>query len=139
MKLEISSDKVLLKLSRAEKFLTVRRTDFEIPVSGIQSIELVARLNWGKRQIRFPGTYIPGIIKAGSYRSRSGWEFWYAIRNQPCLIISGRFGKFRRVVLGLPQVSTWYTQLVNKLITGKRRSFGWGTRSSSGSGWRSSS
>jgi len=113
MKLEIDHRVLCIRLSTWEKLLTVRKNDIEIPISEIQTVELVPKLDWrGWRQIRWPGTYIPGIIKAGSYWTPSGWEFWYVRKNQPCLIITGKLGKFRKVILGIPQVSSWHKQLL---------------------------
>lgn len=52
--------------------------------------------------IRAPGTFIPGIIKAGTYLTRDGKEFWYVPRGMPHYVtIELREGPYRRIVLGL--------------------------------------
>jgi hypothetical protein len=89
MELELSGGTLRIRLSRWEKFLAVRRDDVEIPISGIQSVELMPKLKWKRWGIRFPGTYFPGLVKSGAYWSGSGWEFWHVFRNQPCLEIVG--------------------------------------------------
>ena len=57
--------------------------------------------------VRTLGTLIPGVIKAGTYYTRDGKEFWFAPRGkQHYLTIELVEGApFRRIVLGMDDIS----------------------------------
>lgn len=56
-------------------------------------------------EVRVPGTFIPGVIKAGTYWTRAGKEFWYVRRGMPRYITIelSEEAPFRRMVLGLDE------------------------------------
>ena len=55
--------------------------------------------------LRLPGTYLPGVIRAGSYYAKRGgawtWEFWYYTRGKEFLTIDLRDERYGRVILGV--------------------------------------
>ena len=54
-------------------------------------------------EVRVPGTFIPGVIKAGTYWTRAGKEFWYVRRGMSdyVTIELADGAPFRRMVFGL--------------------------------------
>lgn len=54
-----------------------------------------------------PGTYFPGLIKAGTYYTRNGKEFWYVIRGKNYLTIELENESYKRIVLGLDENQEW--------------------------------
>lgn len=61
-------------------------------------------MSW--RELRFPGTYLPFVIKAGTYFTPRGKEYWYVTRTKPhCLVIELQNMNYKRLVLGFESVS----------------------------------
>ena len=88
-----------IKFSTIEKILGVHWS-FTIPLNTISSIhtDSPARLSHG---IRCPGTFFPGLIKAGTYLTNRGKEFWYTTRNKKFLCIELRRGFYKRIILSV--------------------------------------
>lgn len=59
------------------------------------------------KELRAPGTFLPGVIKAGTYYNDRGKELWYATRSQRDnpLTIELEGEKYDRLVLTLPDAS----------------------------------
>jgi hypothetical protein len=58
-----------------------------------------------------PGTNIPGIIKAGTYFTNRGKEFWYITRGREILRIELKGLFYNRIILGVKDSSLWITRL----------------------------
>lgn len=57
----------------------------------------VSKLAW-----RLPGTALPGVLYAGTFRRRGHWEFWYmSIRRRGYLEIETKSHRFRRLLLSI--------------------------------------
>jgi len=102
MDLTIEGSELVVQLEGLERWVALRWSDVRIPRSAIvRADNALPQQSW--KQLRAPGTYIPGWIKAGSYFTSAGWEFWYfAYRRQPhplTLSLAGQ--KFTKVVLGV--------------------------------------
>ena len=63
------------------------------------------------REIRAPGTHLPGMFKAGTYYTERGREFWYARKGQSCLCLDMTEGYYKRVVLGSTDAGLWHAWL----------------------------
>jgi hypothetical protein len=63
------------------------------------------------RELRAPGTFLPCVIKAGTYYNKVGKEFWYVTSDQHYLVLELQNGSYRRVVLTLTDNITWQEQL----------------------------
>lgn len=87
----------------------------EIPLADIQSLSAERRPEGHWRELRAPGTYVPGLIKAGTYYSNLGRAFWYVRPGQDCLCINLREGYYKRVVLGSDKAGQWRAQLQTAL------------------------
>jgi len=53
----------------------------------------------GVQGIRLPGTYIPGVITAGSYYTREGWIFCDIVNPGCCLEIGLEKERYRRLIV----------------------------------------
>ena len=80
MKFIREGDNLRLKLSQLERLFAFHG-DLSIPVGKIVNISTnMPDHNWW--DLRMPGTFLPRVIKAGTYYSRRGKEFWYATFNK---------------------------------------------------------
>ncbi len=48
-----------------------------------------------------PGTYVPGLIQAGTYRRRGEKSFWLVGRSPKVTVVDCPGGRFDRIVLQL--------------------------------------
>ncbi len=82
----------------------------EIPVDHIvRATTAEPQSSW--TGIRAPGTHIPGVIKAGTYYTRRGKEFWYAIADATFLTIELRDQPYQKIVLTLVGNEDWADRL----------------------------
>ncbi len=63
------------------------------------------------REIRAPGTFVPGLIKAGTYYTERGREFWYTTREPNTLLIDLKDHYYKRVGLALSDAALWREQI----------------------------
>ena len=105
MQLSLDDDQLNIKLSILEKLLSVRGS-LKIPLDRIDRATTEApRTTW--REIRAPGTFVPGLIKAGTYFTNRGKEFWYVTRLWSHLTIELKKGFYKRIVLSLRDNQQW--------------------------------
>ena len=99
LRLKIEADKLKIEFGGLERILGFKRL-FEVPLEDVSrvTVEKPPR-SW--RDIRSPGTYIPGLIRAGTYYTPRGKEFWYLSAGKTPLIIELKSGEYKRIILGL--------------------------------------
>ncbi|MGG6298074.1 hypothetical protein ACQ4M4_27080 [Leptolyngbya sp. AN02str] len=59
------------------------------------------------REIRAPGTLLPGVIRAGTYYTERGREFWYVTHLQSCLTLDVADQYYKRIVLTVDEPEHW--------------------------------
>ncbi|MTJ54019.1 hypothetical protein FJR38_15875 [Anabaena sp. UHCC 0253] len=115
MNLSIIDDKLQIEFSLKEQLLAVRFNKlWQIPLTHI--IEVTTDLppnNW--KEIRAPGSFVPGLIKAGTYYTDKGKEFWYVTKKDDfgnVLNIELEDEDYKRIVLNsVPNNLEWRSQL----------------------------
>ncbi len=113
MKLEIIDKILKIEFTPAEKILSIHGS-IDIPMSHITTVSgKLLDPTW--KEIRIPGTYLPGVIKAGTYMTDRGNEFWYVTRNKKILRIELRDNFYKRIVLGLDNNSFWLDELTKNM------------------------
>ena len=109
MNLSIEDGLLKIDLSRVEKVLSVHGS-FRTPLEQVESVSTeVPRQSW--RDHRVPGTFLPWVVKAGTYLTERGREFWYVTRNRGFLTIELKNGSYKRIVLGLNDNQHWADQI----------------------------
>jgi hypothetical protein len=84
---EIEDDTVYVRMHDRDVFWALKRT-VAVPLRRIERVEVVeTRRLRGRLLLRFPGTFVPGVIKAGSYGLPGRWEFWCVHRARWVLAI----------------------------------------------------
>lgn len=54
--------------------------------------------------LRFPGTYIPGLIKAGTYIHATGKDFWDVVNRSKSLVIELKDEEYQHLVVEVDDV-----------------------------------
>ena len=79
---------------------------FKIPLKNIKRVTTeMPKPTW--KEIKAPGTHIPGLIKAGTYYTDHGKEFWYVTKGKGILTIDLKNESYKRLVLGLDNNVKW--------------------------------
>ncbi|MEX2599742.1 MAG: hypothetical protein WD533_08815 [Dehalococcoidia bacterium] len=110
MKLSLSDGSLHIRLEGMEKIWALKGS-LTIPLADIAEVRAKEPddkpSNYWKA-LRIPGTFVPWVIKAGTYYSAVGREFWYATTGKPFLVLYvNKEGKYDRVVLGLDDAEVW--------------------------------
>lgn len=101
MRLQIVNGNLAINLSFWEKIWGFHGS-FRIPLSHVRELKHeIPVTSW--KEIRFPGSFLPGVIKAGTYYTPRGKEFWYVTRwGKQHVTIELQNERYKRIVLGLP-------------------------------------
>jgi hypothetical protein len=80
MQFNIVDDQLQIEFALHEQLLAVRlHKIWSIPLNQITQVTTELPPNTWK-EIRAPGSFVPGLIKAGTYYTDRGKEFWYVTR-----------------------------------------------------------
>lgn len=112
MRLTLAGDRLRIDLEGWETLWAFHwPTHLELPLSQIQAVHLgMPPSNW--RELRAPGTFLPGVIKAGTYYTSRGREFWYVTNRGEdflTLVLAGHH--YAQVVLTLPDAADWHRRI----------------------------
>lgn len=111
MQLSISDDQLKIDLDWWERFWAFYyNADLHIPLSHIKQVSIEEpSSSWA--DARLPGTYLPGVIKAGTYYTDRGKEFWYATRSGRYLVLELENEFYKKIVLTIDQNQLWATRI----------------------------
>ncbi|BAY82212.1 hypothetical protein NIES267_16910 [Calothrix parasitica NIES-267] len=113
MNINLVEDNLKIEFTVKEQFLAVRfKKLWEIPLSHIQQVTTTApQTSW--KELRSPGTSLPGLIKAGTYYTDRGKEFWLVNqRKDNYLTIELQDEKYKRIVMTVEDNESWQQRLV---------------------------
>lgn len=82
-----------------------------IPLEHIQAVSTeLPTAHWS--DLRAPGTFLPGVIKAGTYYTKTGREFWYITPNSNYLTLElSPEVYYKKIVLAHPNSPLWVEQI----------------------------
>ncbi|BAB74994.1 hypothetical protein ACN23B_16555 [Anabaena sp. FACHB-709] len=111
MQLNIVEDKLQLEFTWQEQLLAVRfQKLWLIPLAHIKQTTITKpQSSW--KELRAPGSFIPGIIKAGTYYTERGKEFWYVNRDNSYLNIELQDESYERIILTIDNSNYWLQKL----------------------------
>ena len=93
---------------------TLHKT-IDIPLAHIENVTTdEPHSSW--REIRAPGTFLPGVIKAGTYYTSTGKEFWYVTGDRDYLVLGLRDESFKKLVLTLNDNRLWAEQITQAQV-----------------------
>lgn len=111
MKVEVerTSDTIVVRLGLIDSIFALKGR-LDIPASHVTSVQVMERAavpltegTW----LRAPGTYVPGLIRYGSYGREPKREFWLVSRHRRVVVIEVRDWAYHRLVLGVPDPNTF--------------------------------
>lgn len=107
MELNLTNQKLSISLDWVEQLLALSLTNrFEIPVAHITHASTTEPQSlW--TEIRAPGVFLPGVVKAGTYYTGQGKEFWYVAKNHSYLTIELQDEPYHRIVLTIDDNEFW--------------------------------
>ncbi|WGV28640.1 hypothetical protein [Halotia branconii] len=113
MYMSIVEQKLQIEFTWKEQLLAVRfQKKWEIPLAHIQQVTIAKpQSNW--KDLRAPGTLIPGVIKAGTYYTQRGKEFWYVNRQTNYLTIELQNESYKRIILTIDNNQSWQKNLTH--------------------------
>jgi hypothetical protein len=97
--LRVHSDRLEVRLSRAEKVLALRRDDIVIPRSNIRSVTLTDDPWIWIRGIRAPGAEVPLVIAVGTWKFHGGKDFLAIKGKRQAVVLDLMDSEFSRVLL----------------------------------------
>lgn len=105
-RVELTVDEATLRVRITGKdALYAMSRGMTIPVESIKGISVASSHAIPRTGLRFPGTGIPGVLRAGSYGTGSKRDFWLVRQATELLVIELQEGEpYRRIVLEVPDV-----------------------------------
>jgi hypothetical protein len=111
MNLKIIDNKLQIELEWFEQLWAFHLSKtIDIPLDRIeQATTEEPQSSWA--EIRAPGTFLPGVIKAGTYYTKQGKEFWYVTKEGDYLTLELKDEPFKRIILTIDQNSAWVERI----------------------------
>ncbi len=115
MKIKIEGEYLKIKFDLAEKFLALHG-DITVKLKSITNTATEKPVQ-GWLDLRAPGTYVPWLIKAGTYYTGRGKEFWYADlrKKDKYLTINLKENSYKRLVLTIEENLRWKEKIDSSL------------------------
>jgi hypothetical protein len=111
----INTNQLQIDWELHEQLLAVNfQPQFLIPYDHITSISTAEPVSsW--TEIKSPGITLPGIIKAGTYYSNRGKEFWYVTKDKNYLTLELINEQWQRIIISIDDNQTWAEQINQRL------------------------
>lgn len=111
MNLSITGNQLSIDLEWYEQLwaFTLNKT-MSIPLDHIEKVTAEEpQSTWA--ELRAPGTFLPGIIKAGTYYTRRGKEFWYVTKDKDYLTLELIDEPYIRIILTVDNNQAWIDRI----------------------------
>ena len=95
----ITPDRVVIEMLGWDKLWSLK-SRIEVPLAHVRGTRAAAGER--VRGLRMPGTYVPGLITAGTFRHNGQWEFWAVRGGQRAVAIELRDEFYSRLVVEVP-------------------------------------
>lgn len=114
MEFQLIENCLRIKLEWYEQIIAISlNSNITIPLSHITHISNEAP-DINGCALRVPGTDVPYLIKAGTFYTSLGREFWYITQNtQNYLVLTLHNEDFVRIVLTVKALPEWLQQLIS--------------------------
>jgi hypothetical protein len=111
MQLSLNQDQLVIQLDWYEQLLAFTlHNPIVVPLDHLLQVDAEEPPSrW--TDLRAPGTYLPGVIKAGTYYTRHGREFWYATVDRKFLVLELREEPYQKIVLTVENNRDWVDRI----------------------------
>lgn len=115
MQIHLTTERLQIEFEWYERLWAVRiEPTMDIPLAHISSVTIdEPSSNWA--EIRSPGTFLPGVIKAGTYYTKQGKEFWYVTDDRNYLTLELHDEPYRRIVMTSPDNRSWGDRIAHQI------------------------
>lgn len=110
MRIAVYGDALHVELNWWQKLLAFHFSTLQIPIDHIDRIG-TERVKTHWKEIRFPGAFIPGLVKAGTYRRAGRRDFWCVTAGQPVLRLDLKSEYFDSLTLGMEDNERWIREI----------------------------
>ncbi|MEC4805103.1 MAG: hypothetical protein SAJ12_12450 [Jaaginema sp. PMC 1079.18] len=121
MRLNIVNRDLLIEWEWYEMFWAFHfENPMKVPLMAITGVSTVKpSFDW--RELRIPGTFVPGVIKAGTYYTFQGRDFWYGVGDRNYLTLILQNYDYNRIILTLEDNLLWRERLAEAIESSSRR------------------
>ncbi|HEY8608355.1 MAG TPA: hypothetical protein VIM12_14670 [Noviherbaspirillum sp.] len=109
-RLELTDRELVVHLTAWESILSLRRS-FRVPLAHVRGATEDNGFGGGALGLRIPGTYLPGLIAAGTFIKGSDRQFVYTSRKLQTIVIELAGNDWARLVIGVPDVRAAATRI----------------------------
>jgi hypothetical protein len=112
MQLAIDDARLTLTLEGAERLWAAKLAPISVPRAHVvQADNTLQPASW--LELRAPGTFVPYLIKAGTYYTRRGKEFWCVVRSrkEKPLTIELKDAPYQRLVITIDDHENWAARI----------------------------
>ncbi|MFB2554076.1 hypothetical protein [Herbiconiux liangxiaofengii] len=95
----VHTDRLEIRLTRAEKILSFRRTDIVVPLESIRSAALTDDPWVWVRGIRAPGAAVPLTLAVGTWKFHDGKDFLLVKGTRTSVVIDLEGQEFSRIIV----------------------------------------
>jgi hypothetical protein len=111
MNLNVVDQNLQIEFTFKEQILAARfHKLWQIPLAHIIQVTTAKPLKH-RQELRAPGSFFPGVIKAGTYYTDQGKEFWYVTQDRNYLTIELRDEPYQRIILTIDNNESWQQTL----------------------------
>lgn len=109
MKINLENNFLNIKLNPLEVILS-HRGSLRIPLDHVVKAS-TKNPGWNLGQLRAPGTHVPFLLKAGTYRGANSKDFWHTTVGGSYLVIELKNWDYQRIVLTIGNNKVWAEQI----------------------------
>jgi hypothetical protein len=117
----IEGDRLKVHLSGWQAVFALKR-EIDVALTNVVSAEAGTLMSKRPDGIRLPGTYLPGVITAGSYWWKAtGWSFWSVRNEDQAIDVRLRDEHYNRVVVEVPDphaIATMIAEAIHRHRSG---------------------
>lgn len=116
MLLNLTDTHLSITLESWEKLWAFNWDDFNIELKNIINVS-TKKPQINPVEIRAPGTFVPYLIKAGTYYTQKTKQFWYATQDSNYLVLDLKNELYNRIILTFKNGENefWYKRINNAI------------------------
>ena len=97
---EITGDQLVVTMRGLDRWWSLRRR-LTVPLAHVRGATADPGVGRESAGLRSPGTHVPRVVTAGSYRKDGEWTFWNLRAGQEPLVVQLDGERYARLVLGV--------------------------------------